>query len=506
MKRFFLKSLAVTIACGACLRADVVEQGVKNSKPSGLLAGVAKINIEPAAGIPSMNWGSATHVVSKGNDPEGMFIRALVLSDGKQKFALVDVDGTAGGEAALKRASALTGIPVDHIRIGSSHTHAGPSLSRGKGPAGVDLSQYEPMMEAHRAVVADKLVGVIVEANSRLRPVHAYGAVGTGSININRRFRGKGPNDPEAPPAVGLNFDLPSDRQLPVIRIDDAEGNPYAVLVNFQCHGTVLAYENQMVSPDWIGPMRNTVEKSLPGATCLFFQGAAGNQGPIEGFTGDLEVPHRLGRILGHEAAALALQISTVRREPRFEGYTESTALQARQPYRVLGPYDSTLKYVSKVVELPAMVRGDADIERMAKLTAAAEKTLEQVKQKPGATEWEMAQAAARQRRWSSLLARYKQPSRNTPVKLEIAVLRIGDMAMVLTQGELFNEIGVAVKKASPFKVTLFCGYGNHEGGGYMPIRSEYEHGSYEVDGTRYGPGSAEKVVEESIALLKSVR
>ncbi len=497
---------SVLLAAGQPLVADVVEQGVKDSKPSGLLAGVAKVNIEPAVGIPSMNWGSATHVVTKGNDPEGMFIRALVLSDGKQKFALVDVDGSAGGEEALKRASSLTGIPADHIRVGTSHTHASPSLTRGKGPVGADLTQYEQMIASHRAVVNDKFVGVIVEANSKLRPVHAYGMVGTGSININRRYRGKGPNDPEAPPAVGLNFEAPVDRQLPVIRIDDAQGNPYAVLVNFQCHGTTLAYENEVVSPDWIGPMRNTVEASLPGSTCLFFQGAAGNQAPIEGYTGDVEVPHRLGRILGHEAAALALQISTVRREPRFEGYVESTALQAKQPYRVLGPYDATLRYASKVIELPAMVRGQADIDRMSKLTAAAEKALQQVKQKPGATEWELAQAAARHRRWANLLARYKQPQSTTPVRLEIAVLRIGDLALLLTQGELFNEIGVAVKKASPFKVTMFCGYGSREGGGYMPIKSEYALGSYEVDGTRYGPGSAEKTIEESVALLKSVR
>jgi hypothetical protein len=39
-----------------------------------------------------------------------------------------------------------------------------------------------------------------------------------------------------------------------------------------------------------------------------------------------------------------------------------------------------------------------------------------------------------------------------------------------------------------------------------MPTRSEYAHGSYEVDGTPYGPGSDEKVVEGAVALLKSLR
>lgn len=404
---------------------------------------------------------------------------------------------------AVKRAAAATGIPAGHIRLGASHTHAGPSLSRGKGPVGADLTQYEQMMNSHRAVVADKLVGVIVEANSRLRPAHAYGMVGTGSITINRRFRGSGNDD--GPPAVGLNFVDFVDRELPVIRIDDAQGNPYAVLVNFQAHGTVLAYENQVVSPDWIGSMRNTVETSLPGSTCLYFQGATGNQGPIEGYSGDLEVAHRLGAILGHEAAALALRISTVRREPKFEGYVESTALQAKQPYRVSGPQDATLKYASKILALPRRTYAKEDLDRMTRLTADAEKKLAAAKQ-AGRSEWEQSQAAARLRRWSNLLERYKQPVNKEPVRLEVAVLRIGDMALVLTNGELFSEIGAAVKKASPFKVTLFCGYGSHPGGGYMPTKAEYAFGSYEVDGTSYGPGSAEIVVDEAIALLKSVR
>lgn len=496
--------VATCLHSGRGVLADVVEQGVRDSKPSGLLAGAARVNIDAAVGIPHQNWGSATHLVATDRDPVGMYMRALVVSDGTQKFALVDVDTPPRSPEALKRASELTGIPIGHIRIGACHTHAGPSLNRSKGPVGADLAPYERMMEAHQAVLADKLVGLIVEANSRLRPVHAYGMTGVGSININRRFRGSGTED--GPPAVGLNPEGFVDRELPVIRIDDAQGNPYAILVNFQAHGTVLAYENQTLSADWIGSMRETVEDSLPGAICLYFQGAAGDLGPIEGFTGDLEVAHRLGRILGHEAAAVALRISTVRREPRFEGYVESTALQARQPYRVLGPHDATLKYASKTLELPRRVYTREDLDRMRRLTAAAEKNLQQVRQRAGATEWERSQAEARRRRWADLLARYSRPPDPTPVRLEVGVLRIGDMALVLTNGEIFSEIGAAVKKASPFKVTFFCGYGSGLGGGYMPTRAEYAYGSYEVDGTPYGPGAAEKMVEECISLLNSVR
>ena len=79
--RFALVS-ALAVALAQTAIAGVVEEGVKDAKPSGLLAGAAKVSIDPAVGIPHQNWGSATHIVAKAIDPEGMFVRALVLSDG----------------------------------------------------------------------------------------------------------------------------------------------------------------------------------------------------------------------------------------------------------------------------------------------------------------------------------------------------------------------------------------------------------------------------------------
>ena len=110
--------LIILVALSQAALADVVEQSVKDSKPSGLMAGVAKVNINPPFGAPQSSWGSATHIASKAIDPNGLWIRALVLSDGKMKFALVDTDGGGGSAESLKQASKLTGIPVENIRTG----------------------------------------------------------------------------------------------------------------------------------------------------------------------------------------------------------------------------------------------------------------------------------------------------------------------------------------------------------------------------------------------------
>jgi hypothetical protein len=480
-------------------RADLVEQGPKDAAPSGLLAGVARADITPPAGIAHLNWGSQTHVAAIGIDPVGMYATALVLSDGKQKFAMVDIDTLLLHEMddLAPRASALTGIPAGHIRLAATHTHSGPALAAGKGPIAIDFSRHEKMHNTYRQSLGDKIVGAIVEANSKLQPAHLFGARGMGSININRRVRAQG----DQPAAVGRNPEGFVDRELVVFRIDDARGRPIAVLANFQCHGTVLAYENQYISPDWIGMARQVVERALPGARCLYFQGAAGNQGPIEGFTGDLNVAHRLGSILGHQIAAMALSIETVKREPRFEGFVESTAYQAKQPFRVSGPRDATLKFATKMVDVPRRRYSPAEIAEMEKLVSEAQKKLN-----ASADPWKQHQAEARLRRFSDLLKQWKQPPDPMPLQVQLQILRVGEVAIVAMPGEPFAEIGAAVKKASPFAATMFCGYSSGKGGDYMPVSSEYAYGGYEVQRTPYGPGAADIVIREAISLYGRVR
>ncbi|MBI1789284.1 MAG: neutral/alkaline non-lysosomal ceramidase N-terminal domain-containing protein, partial [Acidobacteria bacterium] len=436
-------------------------------------------------------------VAATGVDPAGMAATALVLSDGRRKFALVDIDAlfVDGAEEIARRASDLTGIPAAHIRLGATHTHAGPVFSAVRGPVGADPRPYERMLANYRASVADKVVGAIAEANGRLEPAHIGGARGTGTININRRVRARN----GMPPAVGRNPDGFVDRDLIVARIDDARGRPIAVLVNFQCHGTVLAYENKLLSPDWIGMLRKTVEQALPGARCLFLQGAAGNQGPIEGFTGDLTVPHRLGSILGHQAAALALGIETVKREPKFEGFVESTAFQAKQHWRVSGPRDGTLSFASKIVEVPRREYTARDIDEMATRVAEARRQLEQ----PGGGTH---QNQARLRRVANLLEQWKKPVDRAPLQVEVRIFRMGEIAIAAMPGEPFAEIGVAVKKASPFPITMFSGYSNGLGGDYMPIAAEYDQGGYEVERTPYGRAAAAKVIEAAGGLFSAVR
>ncbi|MDX1983193.1 MAG: hypothetical protein SFV51_23170, partial [Bryobacteraceae bacterium] len=83
---------------------------------------------------------------------------------------------------------------------------------------------------------------------------------------------------------------------------------------------------------------------------------------------------------------------------------------------------------------------------------------------------------------------------------------RIGEYAIVAMPGEPFAEIGVAIKKSSPFAVTMFCGYSTGAGGDYMPTADEYQHGGYEVERTLYDPGADARIIESGKRLLQQVR
>ncbi len=118
---------------------------------------------------------------------------------------------------------------------------------------------------------------------------------------------------------------------------------------------------------------------------------------------------------------------------------------------------------------------------------------------------WRIHQADARVRRFRDLLTKWKQPVEESPIEVQVEIWRIGEVGIVSMPGEPFAEIGVAVRKASPFAHTMFCGYSDGVGGDYLPISCEYDQGGYEVERTPYGKDSEEKLVAETIELFKEL-
>jgi hypothetical protein len=71
----------------------------------------------------------------------------------------------------------------------------------------------------------------------------------------------------------------------------------------------------------------------------------------------------------------------------------------------------------------------------------------------------------------------------------------------VALPGEIFAELGQAIKRNSPFKHTIVVELANGSIG-YVPDRKAYAQGAYEVVSARCAEGSGEMLVDAATRLL----
>lgn len=87
---------------------------------------------------------------------------------------------------------------------------------------------------------------------------------------------------------------------------------------------------------------------------------------------------------------------------------------------------------------------------------------------------------------------------------VQITAITLGqDVAIVFLPGEVFVELGLAIKRSSPFKTTIIIELSNAGETAYIPNRIAYAGGGYEVTNSTLKPGGGEKLVESSLVLLQ---
>jgi len=216
-------------------------------------AAAAKRFITPDPLLPiTGGMGTPTPATSKQGD---LTVRALVLRSGAETVAIVSVDllgfpGVLGDRArALVPRLAPTGII-----IGATHTHSAPdayAFPDGKGGHTGSLEYMD--------FVAHQVAAAVNEALDNLRPAEVR--IATGEV------KGK----------VAYNYYAPDlyDRRAGVIQVRGLDGKPIATLVNYAIHPEVLGSEQGILSPDLVGPLYDSIERS-GGGLALFMNGAQG--------------------------------------------------------------------------------------------------------------------------------------------------------------------------------------------------------------------------------------
>lgn len=282
---------AIVVACvSVCAIGIGWAAGAEQAGASELKAGVARVDLTPPLELnaPLGGYGERMNRPAEGVH-DRIFAKALVLTDGKQKFALVTAD-IVGFPPPVK--PTLIGRLADgdwtkdQIMLLASHSHTSIEMNA-INPANTfqvpQLGIYSPRVFDF---VMERLVHVVQDAQRQLVPV----SVGTSSISIdgwNRNRRGG----------------AMTDKELTITRVDTTEGKPLAVLVNFTAHPTFMSGEDMLFSGDWPGHLQRTLESLIgEGVTAMYYNGAEGDQAPIgrsDAGNSRWERAERYGRDLG---------------------------------------------------------------------------------------------------------------------------------------------------------------------------------------------------------------
>jgi hypothetical protein len=460
--------------------------------PKQLQAGVARADITPPVGIAHANWGAQAHERAAGVDLP-LWATALALGDGTTTTVIIDLDvGGLRAEAATNVRQAVserTGLPTSHIRLAYTHTHSGPSTSSSGGWVSGGVELIAGFLENLTAKVA----GVAWEACNHMQPARIAAGSGRSTIGVNRRFV-----TPQGTVVVGHNWQGPVDHEVKVVRIDNMNEQPLAILVNYACHPIIVGPYNDLITPDYPGVVKRVVEAAT-GATCLFLQGSAGDIGPIEGCTSQQPLPvyRKLGKRLGTTAASIALELEPAAKQDRYVRTLESGAPLGVFAQENMDDADVILRVVNRTVKMPlrdhaAFDEADAEARKQAD-------ELQRLRREGSEDEVRWAGMLAKRSRMRAERSRAYHGKQY--IELDFQGIRINDIAILGVPGEPFVEIGLAVKQASPMTHTLFSGYSN-VGGSYIPMADAYAVGGYEVDITPFTAGAAQVVIDESLALL----
>ncbi|HTL16396.1 MAG TPA: neutral/alkaline non-lysosomal ceramidase N-terminal domain-containing protein [Patescibacteria group bacterium] len=453
---------------------------IPNVRPFCGLIGVARKDITPPVSIYSRSWGAAKHDVAEGIH-RPLTLTCLTFQKSADDSPLVLISADLGWWKSVDekefRQGILDGLSLrpSQLMVCLTHTHSGPSLStENAANRGGDL--IAPYLKQ----VRKSIIRAVETALSRARRSFLSWRYDKCTLATCRDLP-----DPKANRyIVGYNPDVPADDTLLVGRVTDETHKVVAVIVNYACHPTTLAWQNTRLSPDYVGAMRQTVEQQTS-APCLFLQGASGELSPAEQYVGELEIPETHGRRLGYAVLSALEAMLPADSRLEFSGVVESGAPLAIWTRK---PQEASLILLSEMMEMELPLK---DLPSVAEIQQRLQNCTDHV---------------LKERLWRQRAVR-KIVGDGKNARFGVWIWRLGDSLLIGQPNEPYSKFQIDLRKLlAPCPVAVM----NITNGsiGYLPPRELFNYDLYQVWQTPFESGGLELVTEKTSraaqALLRS--
>lgn len=392
-----------------------------------LFAGAAKTCITPGPEyFPIEHF--KNHMTGKpsifsGKIHEDVYARCIILQSGETRlvWVVLDMPGVPEADEVRRLIADTANVPESQVFYTCTHNHSmiyadNPIFEKWYG------EPFASKVHRYRAYLRQILPALVKEAEASMKPAKVGIERGECYLNVNRNEKELGPKAG----TYGFRVGGPTDRDLYLIRFDDEEGNPIAMMYNFAVHACMMIHNNPEglgteISGDFVGGACRIIEKSYgEKVVCMFTSGCAGDLNPI-----------------------MMSRVNIV--EPDGSIITKD-----------LGAAGNTI------------------LEFMSNRLARDVVTLNRKLEAKNAT----ARLWAGVRTFSIKSTEIDMPGPERPVTIRIGLMRIGDAAIIITNGEIFNQIGRRLKDCSPLKKTMMI---SHAGAWLGYIRDDSGNGVYEL-------------------------
>lgn len=432
--------------------------------------GVARADITPDIGIYARNWGAAQHDVASAIHRK-LTLTALTLSSSEGQ-TLVYVDADLGWwktpQTYLQFASRLHAtldIEPANLIFALSHTHAGPPLMAIDEtlPGSAALRDWQEQLFQATAQA-------IVEATTGAREATLDWHTGRCGLATCRDLPDPAPDQSRV--LCGFNPNRTADDTLLVGRVTDTNGTLRATLTNYACHPTTLAWDNQSISPDYVGAMRETIEQAT-GVPALFMLGACGDLAPRYQYVSEPQVADDHGRQLAYATLATLHGMEPAATGLVYAETVESGASLAVWKREAFAP-STQLRSLRTEVELP-------------------------IKNWPSAEELETQRLACEDRALAERLRRKRDIRRALgdaeTYRLPISVWRMGDAVLAGCCCEPYSLLQTELRRRFDGQ-PIACMNLINGSLGYLPPAELYDLDVYPVWQTPFDRGSLELTLE----------
>lgn len=443
-----------------------------SSEETVLQVGYARQQIMPDAPVPLDGYGN-NHLRISNNTLDLLYATCVAFKEGDETVLLFSVDLMLPKvdlvSVSRDRISEKTGIPGDKMMFCFSHTHSAPDVTKSSDPA----------IQRYKEIFWKGVEKAALDAIADLTPAKLYGTkVQTEGMNFVRHYLmndGTYYGSNFGSPASGYkDYAMEKDPEMVLVKAEREGDKKDVLLMNFGGHPTRTGGNKKYdISADYVGSTRMALERDSD-MLFAFYQAASGNQNTATSMPGETYEDDYLK--LGENMSKLILE--SVPNMQSIEGSgIETKQLRFEQP---VCHDDEEMQVQAREVYDLWTSTGDRDVGNK----RAVELGLRSVYHAAG------------------ILARPSRPQTDT---MEINAITIGDLAFVTAPYEMFSVNCMAIKKNSPFDITIVASCAN-ENFWYTPAAEAFDYSCYESNVCYFAKGTAEATSEKFVEMLTELK